>query len=235
MGMKKKEYIGYTALLIVVTGLFFALVSKVVPWIMVVLGYQVPQLLQPLTAYSLPIAMGVYLGIFTLLVAAALPITALMTIIGSTLFGKTAGFLLALISICVGGGLSYQAFKIGFLQAHPHLMRLPVGQWFAILQRHSRLCLLVGRLIPVIPFAAVTAIVSCSRLSVLEFTLYSCIGMVPQLVLYSALGPHAEHLYLAIASCGYLLGIIGICFIALLFIVSWMRTGTTTHNTPNIK
>ena len=205
--MRYGRYIGYTALGGGIVGLMLLVCVNTLPALATFSGYHVPSLLQQLVHYSTPSAMMMYVILFTGAIACALPVTAAMTLLGGSLFGITSTVALALVSTSVGGAASYMALRAGVLTIQPLITNNRVTWLLSLVSGKTRLCIVVGRLIPVMPFAAVTALAACGPLSVIQFTLISSLSILPQLVLYSSMGHYAgqahnapEYIYSVISS-----------------------------------
>jgi len=115
---------------------------------------------------------------------------AVLTAIGGALFGLWAGAALSLAGALVG---ALVAFGIGRVLGRDAVDRLIGGRLArvdALLRDHGLAAVLVGRLVPVVPFIAVNYASALSGVRFHHFALGSALGMVPGSLAYAAFGAY---------------------------------------------
>jgi len=131
-------------------------------------------------------------------------------------YGPIVGFMLSLTGSLLGASLGFWlARTLGQAWAQPKVSKL--GKWGALLRGNSFSVVLLSRLIPVLPAAAVNYSAGLSLMSFPSFLLASLLGSIPMIIWESWVGHdlwrishHPGRLLLALAIGAVLFGSVGI-------------------------
>ena len=111
----------------------------------------------------------------------------LCTIVGGFLFGPLLGAGLALLSATAGALLTFLLARRGLgglvQRAGPFVRRLEAG-----FRRNSLSYMIVLRLVPVIPFAAVNMVCALLDAPLRIFALATFLGIIPSSLIYASIG-----------------------------------------------
>jgi len=117
----------------------------------------------------------------------------LMAGINILLFGWIVGFLLSLCGSLIGASLGFWlARTLGQTWAQPKMTKL--GKWSTLLRGNSFSVVLLSRLIPVLPAAAVNYAAGLSLMSFQSFLLASLLGKIPMIIWESWVGHDLWHI-----------------------------------------
>lgn len=112
---------------------------------------------------------------------------ALMAGVNALIFGWVYGFLLSLGGSLLGASLAFiLARTLGQEWAQPKIGKL--GKWAALIEGNSFPIVLISRLIPILPSAAVNYAAGLSLITFPSFLLASLIGKIPMIVWESWVG-----------------------------------------------
>lgn len=133
-----------------------------------------------------------YIALYIIDAACALPVTSAVTLLGGFLFGRFYGALYAIIGATLGG-------TCAFLTAR-RLWGISIQQQYAQeleavnqhLRKHSIFYLLLVRLLPIVPFSLFNIIVSVTTVSLRRFIWTTGIGIIPNAFLYAHLGSQLQ-------------------------------------------
>ena len=139
----------------------------------------------------------------------------LMAGINVLLYGWIGGFTLSLTGSLLGASLGFWlARTLGQAWAQPKVSKL--GKWGALLRGNSFSVVLLSRLIPVLPSAAVNYAAGLSLMTFPSFLLASLLGKIPMIIWESWVGHdlwrishHPGRLLLALAIGAIIFGSVG--------------------------
>jgi uncharacterized membrane protein YdjX (TVP38/TMEM64 family) len=139
----------------------------------------------------------------------------LMAGINVVLYGWIGGFTLSLTGSLLGASLGFWlARTLGQAWAQPKVSKL--GKWGALLRGNSFSVVLLSRLIPVLPSAAVNYAAGLSLMTFPSFLLASLLGKIPMIIWESWVGHdlwrishHPGRLLLALAIGAIIFGSVG--------------------------
>ena len=136
----------------------------------------------------------IYVALYGLLVAFAVPTASVLTLTGGLLFGGLIGGLLAMVAIVLGGSALFLAARgvlRGRLEAWggTRLQRFRAG-----FEHDSIAWLLWLRLTPVVPFWLVNLALAALSLSFWRFLWTTCIGIAPLTMIYALAGAQLDRL-----------------------------------------
>jgi len=132
------------------------------------------------------------------------------------LYGWIGGFMLSLSGSLLGASLGFWlARTLGQTWAQPKVTKL--GKWGALLRGNSFSVVLLSRLIPVLPSAAVNYAAGLSLMTFPSFLLASLLGKIPMIIWESWVGHdlwrishHPRRLLLALAIGALMFGSVGL-------------------------
>jgi len=153
--------------------------------------------------------------IMTLVLFPVMPFV-LMAGINTIIYGWIGGFMLSLSGSLLGASLGFWlARTLGQEWAQPKMKKL--GKWGALLRGNSFSVVLLSRLIPVLPSAAVNYAAGLSLMTFPSFLLASLLGKFPMIIWESWVGHdlwrishHPGRLLLALAIGALLFGSVGL-------------------------
>lgn len=180
-------------------------------------GGSVGELLEAVEAYrSSPLGLAAATGVFIAASAAFVPVN-LMIAATAAAFGPVAGLICALAGSLGAAGL---LFAIGRGLGRDLVRRLAGRRMNAIdrrLAEHGVMAVVMLRLMPLAPFAAVNLIAGSTAVRARDFLLGSLIGMAPGIIVMTIFGdrlgawlkrPDAENFWILAASVVAALGLI---------------------------
>ncbi|AFQ43427.1 TVP38/TMEM64 family protein [Desulfosporosinus meridiei] len=169
---------------------FFSFFTLAVSLTFVVLLY--PELQNPSAFQMLVTQWGwvsIFVDLFILMLLALFPITPFALIAGGNtlIFGWVNGFLLSLVGSLLGASLGfYLSRNLGQEWAQPKIAKL--GKWANLIEGNSFSIILISRLIPILPSAAVNYAAGLSLMTFPRFFLASVLGKIPMIVWESWIG-----------------------------------------------
>lgn len=161
------------------------------------ISYSYFQASQPLTttvveAFKSWIAIYGSLGLFT-----AVALASVISPIPNEIILAFAGMVMTPVDVAisgalgstVGGILSYSIARLGGRPLVEKFVKkktiTSAGEWFA---RRGRLAILLGRLIPFIPFDAVSYFAGLAKMKIYTFTILTFLGSIPRCLFYAYMG-----------------------------------------------
>jgi uncharacterized membrane protein YdjX (TVP38/TMEM64 family) len=198
---------------------YFSCLTLLISLTFVILLY--PELQHPATLHAFvtkwgPVSILVDLFIITLLML--FPVVPFVLIAGANtiLYGWIGGFLLSLSGSLIGAALGFWlARTLGQTWAQPKVAKL--GKWGTLLRGNSFTVVLLSRLIPILPSAAVNYASGLSLMSFPSFLLATLLGKLPMIVWESWVGHdlwhishHPGRLVIALISGVLLFGAVGL-------------------------
>lgn len=177
---------------------------------------QHPAVLQEFVAQWGILSIFIDLTIVTILALFPVVPFVLMAGINVLLYGWVGGFVLSLFGSLLGASLGFWlARTLGQDWAQPRVQKL--GKWGALLRGNSFSVILLSRLIPILPSAAVNYAAGLSLMSFPSFLLASLLGKIPMIVWESWVGHdlwrishHPGRLFLALAMGALIFGSVGL-------------------------
>jgi uncharacterized membrane protein YdjX (TVP38/TMEM64 family) len=133
---------------------------------------------------NLPLALLVYLALYTAVTALSIPVATGLTLVGGALFGRWLGVAVVSFASTLGATLSFLTSR--------YLLRAAVqarfgGRLEAInrgIERDGAFYLFTLRLTPVVPFFLINLALGLTRMRAMTFATVSWLGMLPATVLY---------------------------------------------------
>ena len=169
---------------------YFSLITLVVSLTFVILLY--PKLQNP-TAFQTFVTqwgwISIFVDLFIIMLLALFPVVpfALIAGVNTLIFGWVSGFLLSLGGSLLGASLAFFLARVlGQEWAQPKIGKL--GKWGTLIEGNSFSIILVSRLIPILPSAAVNYAAGLSLMTFPMFLLASLIGKIPMIVWESWVG-----------------------------------------------
>lgn len=133
-------------------------------------------------------SLGVYFGLYLLLIVACMPGPSVMSIAGGVLFGTLAGGMLALAAMTLGGVIVFLACRTAFGDWAAHRAGPAIARIEAGFSRDAFAYLLALRLMPVAPFFMVNLAAGLARVRLGSFVLATVIGAAPSAFIFAGLG-----------------------------------------------
>ncbi len=198
---------------------YFSLLTLVISLTFVVLLY--PKLQHP-EAFQAFVTqwgwIGVIIDLLIIILLALFPVVPFVLIAGvnTLLYGWVGGFILSLSGSLLGASVGFWlARTLGQTWAQPKIGKL--GKWGIMIEGNSFSIILLSRLIPILPAAAVNYAAGLSLMTFPKFLLASLIGKIPMIFWESWVGHyfwqvrhHPQRLLLALAIGVLFLGLIGL-------------------------
>jgi len=169
---------------------YFSIFTLVVSLIFVILLY--PKLQNPTDLQILVTQwewISIFVDLFIIALLALFPVVpfALMAGVNTLVFGWVGGFLLSLGGSLLGASLGFWlARTLGQDWAQPKIRKL--GKWGILIQGNSFSIILISRLIPILPSAAVNYAAGLSLMSFPMFLVASLVGKIPMILWESWVG-----------------------------------------------
>jgi uncharacterized membrane protein YdjX (TVP38/TMEM64 family) len=162
--------------------------------------------------------LSIFIDLAIIVILALFPVVpfVLMAGVNTLLYGWIGGFILSFIGSLLGASLGFWlARTLGQAWAQPKMTKL--GKWGALLRGNSFSAVLLSRLIPVLPSAAVNYAAGLSLMTFPSFLLATLLGKIPMIVWESWVGHdlwqishHPGRLLLALAIGALLFGSVGL-------------------------
>ena len=162
--------------------------------------------------------LSIFIDLAIVMMLALFPVIpfVLMAGVNILLYGWIGGFMLSLTGSLLGASLGFWlARTLGQEWAQPKVTKL--GKWGALLRGNSFTVVLLSRLIPVLPSAAVNYAAGLSLMTFPSFLLATLLGKIPMIVWESWVGHdfwrishHPGRLLLALAIGALLFGSVGL-------------------------
>ncbi|MHB8074746.1 TVP38/TMEM64 family protein [Desulfosporosinus fructosivorans] len=162
--------------------------------------------------------LSIFIDLVIVMILALFPVIpfVLMAGINTILYGWIGGFLLSLCGSLLGASLGFWlARTLGQAWAQPKMSKL--GKWGSLLRGNSFSVVLLSRLIPVLPSAAVNYAAGLSLMTFPSFLLATLLGKIPMIVWESWVGHdlwrishHPRRLLLALAIGVLVFGSVGL-------------------------
>lgn len=164
--------------------------------------------------------LGIFVDVLVMMLLSLFPVIPFVLIAGvnTLLFGWIGGFLLSLVGSLLGSSMGFWlARSLGQSWAQPKIGKL--GKWGIHIEGNSFTIILISRLIPILPSAAVNYAAGLSLISFPKFLLASFIGKIPMILWESWVGhdfwqmtDHPGRLLLALAIGAFFFGLISFCW-----------------------
>ena len=162
--------------------------------------------------------LSIFIDLAIVMMLALFPVIPFVLMAGANvlLYGFVGGFLLSLSGSLLGASLGFWlARTLGQAWAQPKVAKL--GKWGELLRGNSFSVVLLSRLIPVLPSAAVNYAAGLSLMTFPSFLLASLLGKIPMIIWESWVGHdlwrishHPRRLILALAIGAILFGSVGL-------------------------
>ncbi|TGE36247.1 TVP38/TMEM64 family protein [Desulfosporosinus fructosivorans] len=162
--------------------------------------------------------LSIFIDLVIVMILALFPVIpfVLMAGINTILYGWIGGFLLSLCGSLLGASLGFWlARTLGQAWAQPKMSKL--GKWGTLLRGNSFSVVLLSRLIPVLPSAAVNYAAGLSLMTFPSFLMATLLGKIPMIVWESWVGHdlwrishHPRRLLLALAIGVLVFGSVGL-------------------------
>lgn len=133
--------------------------------------------------------LGIFVNLLLIMLLALFPVVPFILIAGvnTLLFGWVGGFLLSLAGSLLGASLGFWlARTLGQEWAQPEMEKL--GKWGVHIEDNSFTIILIARLIPVLPSAAINYAAGLSLMPFPKFLLATFIGKIPMVIWESWVG-----------------------------------------------
>lgn len=141
------------------------------------------------------VAIGLYIIIYTTLVAISVPGAAILTILGGFLFGPWFGTLYVVCGATLGATILFVAAQTAFTD----LFRARAGGFVKKVEKGFKKnafnYLLFLRLIPLFPFFLVNIVPALLNIRLSTFVLATFIGIIPGSFVYASVGSGLEHIF----------------------------------------
>ncbi|GAB6153771.1 VTT domain-containing protein [Desulfosporosinus burensis] len=161
---------------------------------------------------------GIFVDLLIIMLFALFPLIPFVLIAGvnTLLYGWVGGFLLSLVGSLLGAAVGFWlARTLGQAWAQPKMGKL--GKWGTLIEGNSFTIILISRLIPILPSAAVNYAAGLSLMSFPKFLLATFIGKIPMILWESWVGhdfwrltDHPGRLLLALAIGALVFGLTGL-------------------------
>lgn len=162
--------------------------------------------------------LGIFVDLLIITLLALFPVVPFILIAGvnTLLFGWVGGFLLSLAGSLLGASVGFWlARTLGQEWAQPKMKTM--GKWGLHIEDNSFTIILIARLIPVLPSAAINYAAGLSLMSFPKFLLATFIGKIPMILWESWVGHdfwqlanHPGRLLLSLAIGALFFGFIGL-------------------------
>lgn len=142
-------------------------------------------------------AIGLLLAFCLLAVLSCVPFLPTPLVVGllATQFDWYVAFTVSLAGNIVGSLVMFLFMRKLLRQyAAKQLAKYTYGKQFELfMQQHGFLAVLIGRIIPIMPSAALNTIASVTGISFTAFCVATCIGKMPNLLVYSLAGSELQN------------------------------------------
>jgi phospholipase D1/2 len=167
-----------------------------------------------------PLAPFMVIGGYVIGGLALVPVLVLITATALA-FGPLLGFVYSLLGCLASAVVTY---GIGYLLGHDIIHSLAgarIGGLSRRLARHGLVAVLIVRVVPVAPFSVVNIVAGASHIRLRDYTLGTCLGMLPGLIMMTVFGDRLENVIRNPTAETFLVLIGVIALIVLLTI--WLR------------
>jgi uncharacterized membrane protein YdjX (TVP38/TMEM64 family) len=161
---------------------------------------------------------SIFIDLFIITLLMLFPVVPFVLIAGvnTILYGWISGCLLSLVGSLLGASLGFWlARTLGQAWAQPRMAKL--GKWGTLIEGNSFSIVLLSRIIPILPSAAVNYAAGLSLMTYPTFLLASTLGKIPMIVWESWVGHdfwrmshHSGRLLLSLAVGALLFGSVGL-------------------------
>lgn len=129
-----------------------------------------------------------FIALQIIVVASALPLSAMLTVAGGFMFGTIASLIFTVIGGTLGAGISFIMIKyvIGSIITNRYHHR--ITQWKEKAQKHGAYYVLILHFFMVVPFFIINSIAAFINISLKQFLLMTALGVIPGAFFYSLLG-----------------------------------------------
>jgi pyruvate/2-oxoglutarate dehydrogenase complex dihydrolipoamide dehydrogenase (E3) component/uncharacterized membrane protein YdjX (TVP38/TMEM64 family) len=135
-------------------------------------------------AENMPLAVGIYAGVYIAVAALSLPGAALLTLVGGAIFGLLWGTLIVSFASSIGATLAFLVGRFLFRDAVQRRFRGAMTALNRGIERDGPLYLFMIRLVPIFPFFVVNLAMALTPIRTGAFYLASQIGMLPGTAVY---------------------------------------------------
>jgi phospholipase D1/2 len=139
-----------------------------------------------------PLAPFMVIGGYVIGGLALVPVLVLITATALA-FGPLLGFVYSLLGCLASAVVTY---GIGYLLGHDIIHSLAgarIGGLSRRLTRHGLVAVLIVRVVPVAPFSVVNIVAGASHIRLRDYTLGTCLGMLPGLIMMTVFGDRLEN------------------------------------------
>lgn len=139
-------------------------------------------------------SVALFITIYIASVLTLLPVVMMLSILSGFLFGLVPGTTYAVISATVGSSIAFLGIKY-FLVGNGvqrHLQHFKLLK--AATDTYGAQALLVIRFLPFIPFFIINLVAPFLRISAFTFVWTTCIGIIPETLMYAWAGSHLLHI-----------------------------------------
>jgi len=156
------------------------------------------QALRAVVAQNLILALGLFVGLYVLIVAAYIPGASIMTLAGGFLFGTWLGAAATVVGATVGAVVAWWLVRTSLGEPLRERAEKSGGLLKKLIdgfQGHAFSSVLSLRLIPAAPFWLVNAAAGLGSAPIGAYTLATFLGIIPATVIYSGIGAGLGELF----------------------------------------
>ncbi len=136
----------------------------------------------------------IYMALFTLTIALSLPTSIVLTLLGGYLFGAVQGALCATISVTLGVLVAYSFFRLFLQNLLRDLYKAQAEQFEIAMKKDGISYLLMLHFSAVLPYFIINAFAALARIPVLTVIAATCIGFLPQGIIFAYAGKEFSHI-----------------------------------------
>ena len=170
------------------------------------------------------LTLTLYILIYCVVSACALPLAAYLTVAGGALFGTWIGAIGTVLGATLGACILFYAVKIAFYDLFHKRQTVWIQRFENGFKRNAFHYMLFLRLIPLFPFAAVNIVPALLGVPFPIYAIATLIGITPATILYTSIGNAVTSLLAAgqipdlssFITLDVLLPLIGLAFLVLL-------------------
>lgn len=126
-----------------------------------------------------------YIFSYIFIVVCAIPVTAIMTIIGGAFFGPAIGCVYAVISATVGATISFFLVRYFFGMSLQKKYETSLISFNEHIQKYGTQYLLLVHFIPAVPFFVINILAGLTKVDAFSFIWTTLIGIIPASFLYA--------------------------------------------------
>ena len=126
-----------------------------------------------------------FIGIYTAIIASAIPASAPLTLLGSYLFGFIPGFLYSFTASVLGATISFLVIRYVVKSWFGASHSARVEQFNVQFQKYGASYLLMLHFLSVIPYIVITMLAALAKVPLKTFVWTVAVGSIPLLALYS--------------------------------------------------